>query len=164
MEGIGYAYAPAIIPVAGVGAPHGRHRILFVADSNSERQSWRKESNVISIERTQQASRWSDAMRRSAIHSVGNPESVGRIRRQDDANSWRRECSFGPAGAVSNFWSDADWIRCTDRGGCWRPIESGTFPLVNGVQNRVVMLRGFGNAINPQTGSAFIESYLEATA
>jgi len=33
LEGIGYAFAPVGIPAAGVGAPHIRQRLFFVADS-----------------------------------------------------------------------------------------------------------------------------------
>ncbi len=29
---------------------------------------------------------------------------------------------------VNGFWRDADWLFCRD--GQWRPVESGTFPLV----------------------------------
>ncbi len=34
MEGIGYAFAPVGIPAAGVGAPHIRQRLWFVADAD----------------------------------------------------------------------------------------------------------------------------------
>jgi DNA (cytosine-5)-methyltransferase 1 len=37
MEGIGYAFAAAGIPAAGVGAPHIRQRLWFVADANDVR-------------------------------------------------------------------------------------------------------------------------------
>jgi len=33
MEKAGYAFGPVVLPAAGFGAPHGRHRIFFVADS-----------------------------------------------------------------------------------------------------------------------------------
>lgn len=38
MEGIGYAFAAAGIPAAGVGAPHIRQRLWFVADAHNERR------------------------------------------------------------------------------------------------------------------------------
>ena len=37
MEGIGYAFAAAGVPAAGVGAPHIRSRLFFVADSDDLR-------------------------------------------------------------------------------------------------------------------------------
>ncbi len=63
---------------------------------------------------------------------------------------------------VNGFWRDADWLFCRD--GKWRPVEPGTFPLVDGAaarmgrvepgvarvasSNRVGRLKGYGNAIN----------------
>lgn len=38
MEGLDYSFGPIVLPAAGFGAPHGRHRIFFVADAcDSER-------------------------------------------------------------------------------------------------------------------------------
>ncbi|MEF3108832.1 DNA cytosine methyltransferase [Raoultella sp. WB_B2P2-3] len=76
---------------------------------------------------------------------------------------------------VNGFWRDADWLFCRD--GKWRPVEPGTFPLVDGSaarmgrvesgvarvasSNRVGRLRGYGNAINAQAATAFIRAYME---
>lgn len=38
LEREGYAVAPVVLPAAGFGAPHGRHRLWFVADSRGERR------------------------------------------------------------------------------------------------------------------------------
>lgn len=78
---------------------------------------------------------------------------------------------------VNGFWRDADWIFCRD--GKWRPVEPGTFPLVDGAatrlgrvepgvarvasSNRVGRLRGYGNAINAHAAAAFIRAYLEVS-
>ncbi|EMH4714788.1 TPA: DNA cytosine methyltransferase [Klebsiella pneumoniae] len=78
---------------------------------------------------------------------------------------------------VNGFWRDADWLFCRD--GKWRPVEPGTFPLVNGASSRLVRkqpgvaglarmasrnrtgrLKGYGNAINAQAASAFIRAYM----
>ncbi|EKC9007012.1 DNA cytosine methyltransferase [Salmonella enterica] len=75
---------------------------------------------------------------------------------------------------VNGFWRDADWLLCRD--GKWRPVEPGTFPLVDGAaarmgrvepgvarvasSNRVGRLKGYGNAINAQAAAAFIRSYM----
>lgn len=37
LEAAGYAVGAAVLPAAGVGAPHGRHRIYFVAVADGER-------------------------------------------------------------------------------------------------------------------------------
>lgn len=59
-----------------------------------------------------------------------------------------------------NFWSDVDWLGCRD--GKFRPVESGTFPLANGVSARVGRLRGYGNAIVPQAAAEFIRAFMGA--
>lgn len=75
---------------------------------------------------------------------------------------------------VNGFWRDADWLLCRD--GKWRPVEPGTFPLVDGAaarmgrvepgvarvasSNRVGRLKGYGNAINAQASAAFIRAYM----
>lgn len=75
---------------------------------------------------------------------------------------------------VNGFWRDADWLFCRD--GKWRPVEPGTFPLVDGAatrmgrvepgvarvasSNRVGRLKEYGNAINAQAAAAFIRAYM----
>ena len=59
-----------------------------------------------------------------------------------------------------SFWSDADWLGCRD--GKFRPVESGTFPLANGIPARVGRLRGYGNAIVPQVAAEFITAFMGA--
>ncbi|MBA2991534.1 DNA cytosine methyltransferase [Salmonella enterica subsp. salamae serovar 47:z:e,n,x,z15] len=94
-----------------------------------------------------------------------------------------REGATGPVAApglhlrpleVNGFWRDADWLLCRD--GKWRPVEPGTFPLVDGAaarmgrveswvarvasSNRVGRLKGYGNAINAQAAAEFIRAYM----
>ncbi|ELY4417429.1 DNA cytosine methyltransferase [Cronobacter sakazakii] len=75
---------------------------------------------------------------------------------------------------VNGFWRDADWLLCRD--GKWRPVEPGTFPLVDGAAarlgrvqpalarmaslNRRGRLKGYGNAINAQAAAEFIRAYM----
>ncbi|QOV67782.1 DNA cytosine methyltransferase [Citrobacter sp. BDA59-3] len=77
---------------------------------------------------------------------------------------------------VNGFWRDADWLFCRD--GKWRPVEPGTFPLVDGAaarlgrvesgvarvasSNRVGRIKGYGNAINAYAAAAFIEAAMQA--
>lgn len=63
---------------------------------------------------------------------------------------------------TDSFWRDADWLFCRD--GKWRPVEPGTFPLAHGASARVGRLRGYGNAINAEAATGFIEAYLESRA
>lgn len=83
-------------------------------------------------------------------------------------------CINGRPLEVNGFWRDADWLFCRD--GQWRPVESGTFPLVARFakslghgksslramagRNRTGRLKGYGNAINAQAAAAFIRAYM----
>lgn len=61
---------------------------------------------------------------------------------------------------TDGHWRDADWLHCRD--GKFRPVEPGTFPLVNGAPARVGRLRAYGNAIVPQVAAEVIGAYLDA--
>jgi DNA (cytosine-5)-methyltransferase 1 len=65
-----------------------------------------------------------------------------------------------PAGPTNGFWADADWLFCRDEK--WRPVESGTFPLSDGNASRVGRLRAYGNAINAEAATVFIQSVMES--
>lgn len=162
LEGLAYACGAIITPSAGYGAPHGRGRLYFVADADRKRQQRREKQDVWALEPPQQASRRDDPLRCSAIRGLGNAEGERRQRWANHEDQRRRECSFGPAGAVSSIWADAEWIYCSDRGGVWRPVEPGTFPLAHGAPARVGRLRAYGNAINAEAATQFIAARMEA--
>ncbi|WP_407205552.1 hypothetical protein V1238_10675 [Enterobacter hormaechei] len=98
--------------------------------------------------------------------------STGRQQNPAALAGLSRDC--GPL-EVNGFWRDADWLLCRD--GKWRPVEPGTFPLVDGAaarlgrvepgvarvasSNRIGRLKGYGNAINAQAAAEFIRAYLE---
>lgn len=46
--------------------------------------------------------------------------------------------------------------------GRYRPIEPGSFPLVDGAAARMVRLRGYGNSICAPLAEAFIRAYRES--
>jgi DNA (cytosine-5)-methyltransferase 1 len=62
-------------------------------------------------------------------------------------------------GPVNGLWREADWLFCRD--GFWRPVEPGTFPLVDGATARVGRLRAYGNAICLPQATAFVEAVME---
>lgn len=182
MEGLGYAFAGIPFPSAGVGAPHIRDRLFWVADAGSkgleERQVFRGFSSGAAkpVER--------ETIERSGIHATGGMGHPGSSRRQPQppiiridgegvGSPWGEQVpgieagshAFDeqpPAGPVNGFWADADWLLCRD--GKWRPVEPGTFPLVDGAPARVVRLRAYGNAINAEAAREFIEAYLDLEA
>lgn len=67
------------------------------------------------------------------------------------------ECGPGP---TNGHWQAADWLGCRD--GKWRPVEPGTFPLAHGSPARVGRLRGYGNAINAEAATAWVEAVMDA--
>jgi DNA (cytosine-5)-methyltransferase 1 len=107
--------------------------------------------------------------RRALLRSVGSGR-IGTAAALETA--WGGE--VGRTDALDGFWRDADWLYCQDDK--WRPVEPGLEPLVDGIpaslgrgkstlggmakSNRVIRLRGYGNAIVPELAAAFIHAYL----
>ena len=177
LEGMGYAFGLVPFTSAGIGAPHIRERAYWVANAGSGRYD----------RRTAAAGQETRAGAGIAIGvgivGLGNA-NVARLERLGGNDcAAGREGTTGPAAApgvhlrpleVNGFWRDADWLFCRD--GKWRPVEPGTFPLVDGAaarmgrvepgvarvasSNRVGRLKGYGNAINAQAAAAFIRAYM----
>ncbi|HHT0484554.1 TPA: DNA cytosine methyltransferase [Klebsiella pneumoniae] len=109
----------------------------------------------------------------SQLHHQCN-DGANECGRQGDAEQNRMGGEPVRALEVNGFWRDADWLFCRD--GKWRPVEPGTFPLVDGAasrmgrvepgvarvasSNRIGRLKGYGNAINAQAAAAFIRAYM----
>ena len=155
LEGEDYACGAVGIPAAGVGAPHIRQRLFFMADADSGRYDGRATTA---------------GQQEGASPRLANGGASGELADDIDAGSQgrlpggayeRRQDQHGHAGrsGAVNFWADCDWLSCRD--GKYRPVESGTFPLAHGSTARVGRLRAYGNAIVPQVAQAFIEAYLE---
>ncbi|TRW27859.1 DNA cytosine methyltransferase [Klebsiella michiganensis] len=182
LEGMGYAFGLVPFTSAGVGAPHIRERAYWVAESAGE-QCQKLLPGLAQGAGTEGS--WSSA-KSTGLCSVGgldNADKLGLERHFRDDSTAGRERATGPAAApglhlrpleVNGFWRDADWLFCRD--GKWRPVEPGTFPLVDGASarmgrvepgvarvassNRVGRLKGYGNAINAQAAAAFIRAYM----
>ena len=150
-----YILGVAGIPAAGVGAPHIRHRLYFVAQSPEIGRRGRgdgdtpRDSGQIQVEG------------RSAFSELANDintRSQGWLRGRSDEGRQDQHGHVGRNG-TTGFWAAADWIDCKD--GKTRPVEPSTFPLAYGAPARVGRLRAYGNAIVSQAAQAFIEAYLE---
>lgn len=171
LEAAGYAVGAADLCAAGVGAPHRRQRLYFVAYAN---RTGRILERSRGLRADDDASRGNDADRCGATGRVGNAH---------DARS-QRHGRFGgdslPQGregaerhsAASGFWSDCEWVECSD--GLARPIEPGTFPLAHGPSARVVadgtreetsrsgLLKAYGNALVGPLAATFITAFMES--
>ncbi len=115
---------------------------------------------------------------------MGNPASDDERRQRESREGERRIIPAGGSGS----WSDFDILPCRD--GKARRVESGTFPLVDGIpkgvvrggdtglpgahraapsieevqataEGRVMRLRGYGNAIVPELAAVFISVCME---
>lgn len=166
LEAMGYAFGVVPFPAAGVGAPHIRDRAYWAGhladDSNIGRDRWRagEKSDGRDSARLQP---------KRLCYVSGLPNTIDSAKQRSIARSAVRQLPevdgamqtiVREAGPVNGFWSDADWLSCTD--GKWRPVEPGTFPLVNGAAARVGRLRGYGNAIVGEAAIAFIKARMLA--
>ena len=165
LEGAGYAVGAVDLCAAGVGAPHIRQRLFFVAERVDHALGARMEGLAGDGDgsggRTRAAGPASEAGyaiglahaqrrgRQSWAISSGRPEAV--VASKDSESS--------RPGPTNGHWRDPDWLFCRD--GKWRPVERGTFPLAHGAPQRVGRLRGYGNAIVAQAAAAVIRAYME---
>jgi len=145
-----YACGAVGIPAAGVGAPHIRQRLWFVADANSGRYNgWASTAG-------QQKGASPRLASGSEFGELANTVKSGWTRVSGSGETQKQRVT--QCGAPG-FWRPADWLACRD--GKYRPVEPSTFPLAHGATARVGRLRAYGNAIVPQAAQALIEAYLE---
>lgn len=157
MEAMDYAFGAVPFPSAGVGAPHIRDRLYWVADS----QELRREGEHLRTGCGLQTVRAADYSSPSGLADADSRELDG----FDPLLQWEKSRRIEGAsletsgrGPVNGFWGGADWISCRDDR--WRPVEPGTFPLANGAPSRVGRLRAYGNAINAEAAHEFIAAYM----
>ncbi|HHO0168343.1 TPA: DNA cytosine methyltransferase [Klebsiella quasipneumoniae] len=182
LEGMGYAFGLVPFTSAGIGAPHIRERAYWVAEPAGEQH----QKLLPGLEKgNSEEEGWSPAQSTGLCSASGmgdtNLTRLEGLGGNDCAAGWKGQTRSATAPGihmraleVNGFWRDADWLFCRD--GKWRPVEPGTFPLVDGAaarmgrvepgvarvasSNRVGRLKGYGNAINAQAAAAFIRAYM----
>ena len=141
-----YAIGPVIIPSAGVGAPHGRHRIYFVAYSPGDRatgsagdEKGTGSAHGFEFSGSSENDPMANAESRrfridgSAPGETGHTDQRGTVGavvhtagEQMGIPGFTRE-----RGKPGDFWDNAEWIACID--GKARPTQPGLFPLASGL-------------------------------
>ena len=169
LEGADYASAAVDICAAGVGAPHIRQRLYWVADADDARL----EGRFAVRQRADECAAGPHGMADRVANTESQRKAANELRRDsgerqqlEGAGARRNSCDDGrdvaqqpAAGPTNGHWRDADWLHCRD--GKWRPVEPGTFPLAHGATARVGRLRAYGNAIVPQVAEAVIRAYMQ---
>jgi DNA (cytosine-5)-methyltransferase 1 len=155
LEAVGYAVGAADLCAAGVGAPHIRQRLYWVAESSGERRE-RQRLHV-------QPRRPHEALSQTGRGGEGSSNGLGDAGR---AGAGRDARTVPLAETLrererQHPWNLADCTVSTGADGKTRRIKSGLEPLANGVPGRVGKLRSYGNAIVPQVAAEFIRAYME---
>jgi DNA (cytosine-5)-methyltransferase 1 len=188
LEGQGYAVRAADLCAPGVGAPHIRQRLYFMADTGragDERVRGPSEApaapgpNGGEAQQRQRSGpaagpggapgeladtadgdgRSGSAISERLVGDADDERPQGRgVSGADCERLGADQCAARPPSPVNGFWSEADWLPCID--GKARPVEPGTFPLAHGVAARVGRLRAYGNAIVAPLAEEFIRAYM----
>lgn len=162
LESAGYAVGAANLCAAGVGAPHIRQRLYFVAVADADYagpQGWGERRDGADERAT-----WEGGV---AGERLGHADGIGagRIARGCAGTQAAGDRARGVDGHVGDdadapgAWSDVEWIACTD--GKSRPAQPGVHPLAHGVPARVGKLRAGGNAIVAQVAAEFIGAVMD---
>jgi DNA (cytosine-5)-methyltransferase 1 len=160
LEGAGYSFGAANLCAGGVGAPHIRQRLYFVAYAGGDERRSRRPG---------EADEWSiESSGRRKASQLGDADGIagrrdGRaIPGSQGAHESVRSFDHGPGDPSEDVaaWDDAEWVACLD--GKSRPAQPGAFPLAHGAVNRLGRLRAYGNAIVPQVAATFIRAALSS--
>lgn len=169
MEREGYTVKAAVLTAAGVGAPHIRQRLYWVAYRGGEGYKEQPGNGRIS----------SETHGNDARGNIARSGGVG-ISDSHRCESWSKtaETARHRDTVDATSWHDCDWLYCRDDK--HRPIKSGISALVDGVprgmvygsdsgvspnetgEARAMRLHGYGNAIVPQVAAGFIKSVMES--
>ena len=166
LEELGYAVGAADLCAAGVGAPHIRQRLFWVADAHgwgldSRRRGQHQEPQP-------QGRPWlaKQPSRFGVVPGLGHATSEGL------EGQWREHRASGEGGGglvgLAMQIGGQGWngptvaLRCSD-GPRRASAEPSAFPMAHGISARVGRLRGYGNAIVPQVAAEFIQAFLDIT-
>ena len=150
LEDVGYACGAANLCAAGVGAPHIRQRLYWVADADG---------GIAGDGGVQRGRKHRQQQEDGGAGGMAHAENaIGRGMPQEPASS--------QVGG-SSPWSRHALIPCSDGKARRIPLAGDVgvadgISAVGSVKKRSQKLRGFGNAIVPQVAAEFVMAYCEA--
>lgn len=155
LEGAGYAVRAADTCAAGVGAPHIRQRLYWLADTAGERRQ-----GLDALLRAQPGD-LPQAAGSGEVGWMGNANNaglaLGSIAALGSGAVRHQGAATGSPSALCDAWGAYEWLACTD--GKHRPTQPGIFPLADGDSARMGKLRAFGNAIVPSLAAQMIRMW-----
>jgi len=179
LEGEGYACGAADLCAAGVGAPHIRQRLWFVAQlahalspgvgggnkrgfGEGGREMGQQENGAGAANESGDRGEDAGGLADPSSNRFGGSgtELEIEIGHTEQRSRNGGELPRRPEGLdFETFWTSCEWLPCRD--GKWRPTQPGLLPLAHGVPARVGRLRAYGNAIVPQVAAEFIKTCLK---
>jgi len=135
LAGSNYASGAADLAAGGFGAPHKRNRLYWVAHANGKNNVGNERDGSLLLQRSTRAG--SASARSPSLEQLATPRYA----------------------SLDGAWAHADWLPCSDH--TYRPVERGTFPLVDGDAINVDAVRAWGNAIVAPVAIEFINAALE---
>ena len=143
LESLGYQVAPVIIPASGVGAPHKRERIWFVAYNDSERQQ-RNEQQTRNRLNSQNSEQWLCVCKEQGRNEIrcideGNCENGEFQTNEFNKNNRKRQPRMG----WEKFPTQPPV--CGGDDGISDKLDGITFP-----KWRAESIKAYGNAIVPK--------------
>jgi DNA (cytosine-5)-methyltransferase 1 len=185
LETEAYTFAAVDLSAAGFGGAHIRQRYFWVADTNdpewwAEKSPWdlndwppagraqgdshlRERGAPLRLANTNRTGLDGVAvlgLRGPDLHDLDGRRADGWLAHPDggqpgdgDLQRGRQHGQFAQDGVF------ADWLFCRDER--WRPVEPGTFPLVDETPARLGRLRGYGDAVDAEVATQFVRAYME---
>ena len=161
LEALGYAVGAADLCAAGIGAPHIRQRLYWVACTKYPQ--WRAELQENGNSSWRDGFGWSGTTGRLANAEHPRHDRPARTETEQDSNGQDGRLYRGSASRLADTSSSPlNQLLCAD--GKVRRFEPSSFPLAYGVPGRVGQLRAYGNAIVPQVAATFIRAFMESVS